>query len=157
MKKLMTAGILSLSLALAGCNSTGIGTKQGIGALAGAAAGGILGNQVSSGSGKTVATVIGVLAGGLIGSQIGAALDKNDRQAAVNAEYRALEYGQSGVKTEWRNPDTKNHGQVVPQTAYTVNGRQCRDYTHTIYIAGKAEVARGTACRLPDGTWQPTS
>jgi len=31
----------------------------------------------------------------------------------------------------------------------------CRQFTHTIYIDGKPQTARGTACRNPDGTWQP--
>jgi surface antigen len=31
----------------------------------------------------------------------------------------------------------------------------CRQFTHTIYIDGRPQTARGTACRNPDGTWQP--
>src|SRR5215472_13130162 len=53
----------------------------------------------------------------------------------------------------WRNPDSGRYGSVVPGPAYQSNGLQCRQYTHTIYIDGKAEVARGSACRNPDGTW----
>ena len=30
----------------------------------------------------------------------------------------------------------------------------CRQYTHTVYIDGRPQTMRGTACRNPDGTWQ---
>jgi surface antigen len=29
----------------------------------------------------------------------------------------------------------------------------CRQYTHTVYIDGKPQVTRGTACRNSDGSW----
>ena len=41
------------------------------GALVGAAAGGLLGNQIGSGSGRTAATVGGALLGGAAGSHVG--------------------------------------------------------------------------------------
>jgi surface antigen len=44
---------------------------------------------------------------------------------------------------------------VVPGPAYVQNGRNCRAYTETIYIDGRPQTARGTACRNPDGTWRP--
>jgi surface antigen len=37
--------------------------------------------------------------------------------------------------------------------AYQDAGRNCRSFTHTIYVDGRPETARGTACRNPDGTW----
>lgn len=48
-------------------NSTG-------GTLVGAAAGGLLGNQIGSGSGRTAATVGGALVGGAVGSHAGKAV-----------------------------------------------------------------------------------
>ena len=47
------------------------------------------------------------------------------------------------------------YGSVVPGPAYVRDGRNCRAYTHTIYIDGRPQTARGTACRNPDGTWTP--
>lgn len=45
--------------------------QRGVGgALIGGAAGGLLGNQVGKGGGKTAATVVGVIAGGLIGDHV---------------------------------------------------------------------------------------
>ncbi|MCB1491917.1 MAG: glycine zipper 2TM domain-containing protein [Rhodobiaceae bacterium] len=146
------------ALALAGCDPYGRGPvggpKQAIGTVGGAVAGGIIGNQIGKGEGKAVATTIGVIAGGLIGNQIGAGLDELDRRRAQEAEYRALEYGRSGSPVAWQNPDTGHYGEVVPTAPYQRGGTDCRDYTHTIYINGRPETARGTACRQPDGTWR---
>ena len=53
-----------------------------------------------------------------------------------------------------QNPqESGRYGSVVPGPAYQSNGLQCRPYTHTIYIDGQPQVARGNACRNPDGTW----
>ena len=47
------------------------------------------------------------------------------------------------------------YGTIVPGPGYQESGRNCRSFTHTIYIDGRPQVARGSACRNPDGTWQP--
>ena len=63
--------------------------------------------------------------------------------------------GLPGAPVAWRNPDSGRYGSVVPGQAYASNGMNCRQFTHTIYIDGRPQTARGTACRNPDGTWQP--
>jgi len=68
---------------------------------------------------------------------------------------QALESGRSGAPVAWRNPDSGRYGNIVPGPAYQQNGMSCRPYTHTIYINGQPQVARGSACRNPDGTWTP--
>ena len=80
-------------------------------------------------------------------------MDDEDKQRAYTAQMQALEGGRSGTAVAWKNPDSGRYGSVVPGPAYQSNGQQCRQYTHTIYISGRPEVARGTACRNPDGTW----
>src|SRR5690606_6725216 len=42
----------------------------GVGAIGGAIAGGVLGNQVGSGSGNTAATIGGAVLGGVVGHQV---------------------------------------------------------------------------------------
>lgn len=148
------AMVATLGLALGACQ--GIGPKQGIGAVSGAVVGGVVGNQFGDGSGRTVATTLGVIAGGLIGSELGRSLDQQDQRRALNAEYQALEYGRVGSPVVWRNPDSGNYGEVLPTRTYQNNSLQCREYSHTIYIDGRPETARGTACRQPDGTWRPS-
>jgi surface antigen len=69
----------------------------------------------------------------------------------------ALERGQSGESTPWRNPESGRYGMVVPSRPYRIGAQDCRDYTHTIYIDGRPQTMRSTACRNPDGTWRNVS
>jgi outer membrane lipoprotein SlyB len=62
------------------CNTCGVVTRvtteqqkgkgSGLGAVGGALAGGLLGNQVGKGTGNTVATVGGAVAGGVAGNEV---------------------------------------------------------------------------------------
>jgi glycine zipper 2TM protein/YXWGXW repeat-containing protein len=67
-----------ISSAEAGACGPGMGTDQTIGTLAGAAAGGLIGNQFGKSSGKDVATIAGVVAGGVIGNQVGESMDASN-------------------------------------------------------------------------------
>ena len=131
-------------------------SNETIGATAGAVAGGLVGNQFGGGRGRTIATVVGALAGGVIGGNIGRNLDSPSRQAALQAEYNALENGRAGQPVTWQGTGS-TYGQVVPQQAYQVGSQDCRRYTHTIYVEGQPSQASGTACRNADGTWTPLS
>lgn len=154
--KIAIPAVTTAALFLTGCNHATypVGPRENVGAVTGAIAGGVIGNQIGSGSGRVVATAIGALAGGLIGAEMGRSLDERDRQEALAAEYRALEFGRAGRPVAWRNDSSGNYGEVVVGTGYQANSLDCRDYTHTIYIDGRARVARGAACRQPDGTWR---
>ena len=99
--------------------------------------------------------MIGAAVGGLLGNRIGAAMDDEDRRRAYEAQMAALETGRSGAPVSWRNPDSGRYGTIVPGPAYEQRGMNCRQYTHTIYMEGRPETARGTACRNPDGSWTP--
>ena len=136
------------------CAETGMGRKQGAGTILGAAAGGIIGNQFGGGTGRVLTTATGVVVGGLIGNQIGRSLDEAERRSASEAEYAALEHGRAGAPVKWQSASNGNSGEVIPGPAYTVNSSTCRDYMHTIYIDGREQRMRGTACREEDGTWR---
>lgn len=155
MRKLKTSLIgilLTSSLVLSGCQTS----NETIGQATGAIAGGVIGNQIGSGSGRVAATIVGALAGGVIGGSIGRGLDTRSKNAALAAEYNALERGAVGQPVAWQGTNG-TYGQVVPQQPYQVGNQNCRRYTHTIYIDGTPQQASGTACRNPDGTWQPLS
>lgn len=147
------ATVLAVSAVLAGCGANGP-TREDTGMVLGGVAGGIVGNTIGKGRGNTLATVAGVLVGGIVGSQIGRSLDERDRVLAQEAEYEALERGNSGVARQWRNPDNGRYGEIVPSKPYKRGANDCRDYTHTIYMDGRPQQMRGTACRNPDGSWQ---
>lgn len=137
MQRVRMLGYAAVALALAGCQSTGTGS---------------VGDAVSAYAAPTALTA---LAGGLVGNQIGRDLNAKDRRAALEAEYRALEYGRTGQPVVWRG--RSGRGEVVAGPPYQVNDYDCRDYTHTITTKGQSETARGTACRRPNGTWKPVA
>jgi surface antigen len=145
------------SATLAACAGDGMsGPKENTGTLVGALSGAVIGSQIGGSTRERVAAAAaGAVIGGLIGNRVGAALDDEDKRRAYDAQLRALESGQSGAPVAWRNPDSGRYGSVVPGPAYDQNGQQCRQYAHTIYVDGRPQTARGTACRSADGTWTP--
>jgi surface antigen len=151
---LAAIALVATGLMLAGCADGQGPNKADTGLAVGALAGGILGNQVGGGSGKVLATVAGAFIGGVVGHEIGKSMDQQDRLLAQKAELDALERGQSGTSVAWRNPDNGRYGEVVPSKPYRRGPQDCRDYTHTVYIDGRPQTMRGTACRNPDGTWK---
>ncbi len=156
-KNMILAATASASMMLSACMQN-VGTKEGVGTLAGAALGGWAGSQIGSGEGRGLAIATGVLLGGFLGNNIGKGLDKADRLQAERAGYRAFEYNRSGEASSWRNPDSGNSGYVTPRPAYqSSNGQYCREYSQTINVGGDRETATGTACRQRDGTWKIVS
>lgn len=154
MSKAASAGMAILvALGMSACGPNGP-NKADTGLAVGAIAGGILGNQVGKGTGRALATVAGAMVGGIVGHEIGRSLDEQDRMLAREAEFEALERGRSGVARSWRNPDNGRYGEVVPSRPYKRGPQDCRDYAHTVYMDGRPEVMRGTACRNGDGSWR---
>ena len=158
MRKSALAIAAAMALTLGACSNNG-GADGGVskadgGLVGGAVLGGIVGNQFGKGSGKVLGTVAGALAGGIIGHDIGRQLDQRDRMLAQQAELDALERGEPDRPRRWRNPDTGRYGDFTPGRPYRRAELDCRDYTHTVYIDGRPQAMRGTACRNPDGTWR---
>jgi surface antigen len=155
------SAIATIGLMLAACAGdpeSGRGPKENTGTLLGGLAGAAIGSQFGGGTGGHIAgALIGATAGALIGNRIGASLDDEDKRRAYAAEMEALERGPPGAPVGWRNPDSGRYGSVVPGPRYVQSGRNCRAYTETIYIEGRPQTARGTACRNPDGSWTPLS
>lgn len=150
------AGIAAVGLVLS-MGLTGCETKQDQGLAIGAITGGIIGNSVGRGNARPAATIVGAVIGGIVGSEIGRSMDKTDRLLAQRAELDAFERGRSGEPVVWRNPDNGRYGEVIPMQPYRRGYEDCRDYTHKIFIDGRPQVMRGTACRNPDGTWRSVS
>lgn len=145
------AWLAALSLAAAGCETTG-GQQEQTGRVIGGVIGGVVGSQIGDGRGRTAATLLGTLAGAVIGGAIGRAMDETDRRRTA----QALESAPSGQTTTWRNPDTGAEYKLTPTR--TFNGAQgpCRDYRLDGRIDGRSETLTSTACRQPDGHWRVT-
>lgn len=146
--------ICVVSIGLAGCAQT-VGNKEFGGTLLGAGLGGLLGSQIGGGKGKMIAIGVGVLLGGLLGSEIGRSLDRADKLYMIQATQNSLENSPTGSLTGWRNPDSGNQGTITPLATYRKpSGQYCREYQSDITVGGKTEQAYGTACRMPDGSWE---
>jgi surface antigen len=152
MNRPLLVAALAASLGLAACE-----TKQDTGTLVGAVAGGIIGNQFGKGGGRAVATVAGAVVGGIVGNEIGRSLDQRDRELARQAEVDAWERGQPGRPVRWRNPNNGRYGEIVADDYYDRGGSRCRNFVHKVWIDGRPQAMRGTACRNPDGTWTQVS
>lgn len=151
--KTVTAATL-IALFATACSNNPYGEKQTVGALGGAAIGGLLGSQFGDGKGRLVATGAGVLIGGLIGSEIGRTMDEQDRMQANQAVTQAHK-APLGETIAWNNPDSGNSGTVTPiRDGSTPSGLYCREFQQSVTIGGQSETAYGTACRQPDGTWR---
>ena len=83
---------------------------------------------------------------GSVGNRLGDA----DREKAYQAEVDALA---AGDRKTWRGVKG-NFGYVALSGSETPQG--CRDFTHTVYIAGRPQTGKGTGCKQPDGSWRIT-
>ena len=143
-----------LMAALPACTTSGMGPKQGVGTLGGAALGGLAGAQIGSGSGRLVAVGVGTLLGAFVGGEVGASLDRADRlymQRAEQAAYAAP----IGQQIQWRNPGSGNSGMIQPvREGHAYDGSYCREFQQAVYVGGRAQQAYGTACQQRDGSWR---
>ena len=139
--------LLLTALALGGCDLTSRGAADGTSTSS------INGGKGSGDAATASAALTNVELSRLIGSRIGAVLTDDDRRLAYEAQIKALESGPPGAPMPWRNPASGRYGNIVPGPAYDRKGAQCRGYAHSVTIGGQLEIARGTACRSPDGGW----
>lgn len=152
LKKIMTTLLVgSLVVSLGGCQNV---TKQDMGTVTGAVAGGLLGSTIGQGRGQVLAIAAGTLAGAYIGGAIGKNMDETDRLKTQ----AAIERNKTNQASTWHNPDTGATYTVKPKKTYQrANNQYCREYTMTADIAGKKQQTYGTACRQPDGSWKVQS
>jgi surface antigen len=125
------------SLGLGGCFSVGQGTES--------PTVGVLPTQPAA-----PAIPTGAALGGVLGGPLGASLADDDREAAWDAQIAALN---SGQRRSWRG----SHGVFGFVEAGAEQGDGCRDYSQTVYVAGRANRGRGVGCKQPDGSWKMMS
>ncbi len=151
MKKILIIGLsLAMALVISGCENM---SKQQVGAVSGAALGGLVGSRFGRGTGQLVGVGLGAVAGALIGGQIGKTMDENDQLRAQ----RVLDKTPTRHTTTWTNPDNGNHYAVTPTKTYYSHNQPCREYITKATIAGKEQQIYGKACRQTDGSWKVIS
>lgn len=102
---------------------------------------------------RTVPDSVGRIAGREVGGAAATFLNTEDRSMLERATQNALETGVSGDPVQWLNPETGNRGSIIPQPAFAMGGRSCREFHQTIVAGGATATGYGTACRDPRGTW----
>ena len=139
---------IGLSVFIAGCSSTGIGSGPSLASLS------------TAPSPVAVAAPAPVVYGAFLDSAAASRLPEADRTAALDAEDGALA---SGERRTWKGSKGV-YGFVVPgpgtsgtTLAGDAAGAECRSFTHTIYFAGRPQTGKGTGCRDADGSWHVTS
>jgi uncharacterized protein YcfJ len=90
MKKILKPFVIFLlMISLVGCENT---SKQDIGTMTGAVAGGLIGSRFGGGSGNILAIGAGAVAGAIIGNAIGKSMDTTDKLKMTQAlETHAVE------------------------------------------------------------------
>jgi surface antigen len=157
MRKSMVA-VLAVSILLPACSNQGNqwGGGETVGTLGGAAAGGLIGNQLfrHNPAANAASTLTGVLLGGFAGNRLGNVVDQSDRQAAQQAEQRAYT-APVGQQITWNNPQNGNSGAITPvRDGYDQAGAYCREFQQTATINGQQQQVYGRACQQPDGSWK---
>ena len=111
-----------------------------------------IGPSAPVGSRPLGTTGVGVTGDGVAGPALSGA-PRGDRERALAAEYQALEFQPAGEAVEWVG--AKGTGKVVALAPFAVGSQNCRQLAHTITLDGAQTVARGSACREPNGVWTP--
>ncbi len=155
MREALVKGVALLILfgvLLTGCETMQANPRTTVGAVGGATVGGLIAGAAGGNPSAIAASVIG---GALLGGIVGNVLDDRDKRLQSEAAQKALETAPTGRPVAWQNPDTGHAGTIQPTRTYqTASGSPCREYQSTVTIEGKPELAHGTACREPDGTWK---
>lgn len=164
MKSLKIVAIaIALSVSLSACASgngygssyggqDGVGAKQVVGLLGGAALGGFLGSKVGKGNGKLAAVAAGTVLGALTGNSIGRSLDRADESYAKRATGYALA-AEVGEPITWQNPRSNHSGVVATTAEGIIDGRHCKQFVHIIQVGSLRQENTGIACRQHDGQW----
>lgn len=132
--------------------------KQKMGALLGAAIGGLAGSQIGDGRGNKAAIAVGAILGAMAGSAIGRQLDEADLQKMAQTTRTSLRQDPVGTSRTWQSDQNNISGTVTPLRDYkNTDGTVCRDYRQTVTMDGQTQEQIGTACRQMDGSWSLNS
>lgn len=90
--------------------------------------------------------------GVFLDASISGQLTPRDKSEASAAQFNALTYGRPGAPRTWSG-DKGVTGAVTVGPFVRVNNIDCRDFTHTVTVAGTPYAKKGTACKDIGGNW----
>ncbi|MDO9597111.1 MAG: glycine zipper domain-containing protein [Azoarcus sp.] len=132
---------ITLSLLATGCETT---SKRDIGTAIGGIVGVVIGREVGNGSAGGM--VVGGLVGAVVGRMIGQYMDDADR-ARLTETINETPRGQT---VRWHNEDSQRDFAVTPTSDfYAMGEQQCRTFDQVVFVDGRRELMKGTACKSP--------
>lgn len=152
-RTLISMLVIATSFSLVACSSNTQRENTTVGAVSGAVIGGVAGSFIGAGTGQIVAAGVGAIVGALVGGEIGNNMDSTD----ASNTYKAMNKNKQNKQMTWKNTKTGAQYTVVPTSKIMAIGNHdyCRTYRATAQTQGQSQkVISGTACRLPNGTWQ---
>ncbi len=81
-------------------------------------------------------------------------LDDEDQAAMIQHFNHAMESAPTGQPVTWTNPSGIAVQLSATRTFQRADGTYCREFSQSLTSGGQPNVAKGTACRQSDGTWQ---
>ncbi len=135
-----SASVICMIAILSGCTTAGLGQVESNTA-----------NQDATTASGASTDLLSALGGGLVTRLQGNGISRVDRNAALQGEYRALEYTAPGEAVLWKGD--KLSGQIIPSQPYRVGSQDCRQYEHVVIDQSVRSSVKGTACRNEDGSW----
>ncbi len=112
----------------------------------GAALGGVLASQASTGNAAMVAT------GTLLGAMLGSRVDGAAAAADEDCMQQFLEGAGEKEQVAWNS--AANRYKLTPVRNYRKDGRACREFLTTVVQKGKFREVYRAACRNTDGKWR---
>lgn len=86
---------------------------------------------------------------GVVVTPIAGALTPGDRIIAGKAQYNAVV---EGKQRSWKGKGG-TFGFISPGPARSGAKGNCREYSHTIYVNGRPQTGKGSACETAPGQW----
>lgn len=152
MKTLLVNLVLITSIGLVGCSTNTRNENTGVGAVAGAAVGGVGAGLLG---GNPVAIGASIIGGALIGGFIGNSMDSTDNTTG-NTVIRSNTTNQT---TEWTNSRTGVVYTMTPTSSrFASRGyADCRNFHFTASSNGRTRSSDGVACLMNDGRYHSIS
>jgi surface antigen len=92
------------------------------------------------------------IANGFVDPAALAVMTPKDSAEANSAQFYALQFGRPGAPRQWSG-DQGSTGTVAVGPMVKVNALDCRNFTHTVTVGGKAYPKAGMACRENGNNW----
>ena len=124
--------------------------REEVGTVLGAVAGGAIGAAVSDREHRLIAVLAGAAIGGIIGNEIGEYMDRDDRGCFGHS----LELLPDGRQVRWDGAVRGMYYTLTPVGRFQRDGMVCRNFTLIRDYEHRRITRTGAACRYSDNEWR---